>query len=219
MKIRACCYFITATSVDDAVAQARASVAFFRDCLARLAALGVEVQMVRLATNAFEEYVGSAAPDAAAAAFARLDALCAEVSAALGGAVACILSVGDCGDAHLDQLPSLLRSTDMIFANLPLGARPRARGARAGPRSVAPDLARARRVARAVLALAATDGDGLISNGPLKGMPFAFRATVTARLAPGTTIHARPPWLRRESQWLTPQVSSDIRPHPNPITS
>lgn len=190
MKIRAVCYFITGASLDEIRAQVEGALPFFKDALDRLAKLGLPVQMVRFATNSFEEYLAVDASNAdVMASMKALDSLCGEVSAALSG-VACIMSVGDAG-RHVGLLPDILLKTDCLFMNMPLGLAAR-QGAEplptVGPLSGSPDLGRAMECAEAVLALAGAGGagDGLIANGPLTGMPLCFKCTVTARLEPGT---------------------------------
>eukprot|EP00403_Amphidinium_massartii_P004330 CAMPEP_0178385744 /NCGR_PEP_ID=MMETSP0689_2-20121128/8186_1 /TAXON_ID=160604 /ORGANISM="Amphidinium massartii, Strain CS-259" /LENGTH=421 /DNA_ID=CAMNT_0020006027 /DNA_START=64 /DNA_END=1325 /DNA_ORIENTATION=+ len=190
MKIRAVCYFITASSLDDVAQQARLAVPFFKDVLRRLADLGVPVQMVRFATNSFEEYLPDDVSKAEILEAAKfLDNVCKETSETLKG-VACIMSIGDAA-RHVEVVADILRTSSMLFINMPLTLEVEtARGSLpALPPATfpgVPDFPQALRYSKAVIDLAHTGGDGLIPDGPLKGMPLCFKCTVTACLPPGT---------------------------------
>lgn len=188
MKIRAVCYFITGTSIDEIQTQVRGAIQFFKDALSRLKELGMPVQMVRFATNSFEEYLpANSGESEIRECMSALDNLCREVSASLDG-VACIMSIGDVR-RYVQWIPMIMVETESLFANLSLGLSAGAEPLPAvGPLSGSPDLQRAMECADAVLALARQggEGDGLIKAGPLTGMPFCFKCTVTARLEPGT---------------------------------
>mmetsp|Transcript_8567 Transcript_8567/g.15337 ORF Transcript_8567/g.15337 Transcript_8567/m.15337 type:complete len:437 (-) Transcript_8567:76-1386(-) len=186
MKIRAVCYFITASSLQDVAQKAEQAIPFFKDVLQRLAGLGVPVQMVRFATNSFEEYLPEGVDRKGILEAAKfLDDVCKQTTDRLDG-VACIMSIGD-ACLHVEVVADILRGSSMLFINMPLALE--GEGTSSAPlakRLGVPNFTQAKRYAEAVIDLASTGGDGLIPEGPLKGMPLCFKCTVTACLLPGT---------------------------------
>lgn len=178
MKVRAITLFISAPNFGQLCARLEASAAFFRTAIAELRAQGVALQMVRVATNGFDQWA-DAATDAALAQLRELDARLAALERALGSGIAVIGSVGQL-DARLTDgvLVRALATTSRLFASVAM--RTDADGL--------PDLERARECADLILALnAATRASGgLVIDGPLAGAPFCFKLAITAQLGPGT---------------------------------
>lgn len=189
MKVRAVTYFISAQSFEELCERVDASVGFFRAAIGELRARGVDLQMVRIATNGCDQWA-DAAPARALEQLVQLDGRLGALEAEVGGGVSVIASLGQL-DSRLEDgvLVAALSQTSRLFACVAM--RVSADGL--------PDLERAHACARLVLQLndAARTTGGLVVEGPLAGAPFCFKLAVTARLGAGTPFfpgaYAPPP--------------------------
>lgn len=177
VKVRAITHFISAATFQDVCERVDASAVFFRAAIAELREQGVSLQMVRIATNGFDQWADSTAAGALAQ-LRKLDARLELLEAGLGGGVAVVASIGQI-DSRLNDgvLVAALAQTSRLFACVAM-------------RMIdgLPDLVRANECAELVLALnAATRSTrGLVVNGPIAGAPFAFKLAITAGLGAGT---------------------------------
>lgn len=177
MKVRAVTYFVSASSFDRLCASVTESEHFFRQALIALDRGGMSIQMVRIATNSFEDWL-DATKARAISQLQALDRALSALSQALGGAVSVIASIGYATE-RLDDgvLPEALASTEHLFVCLKLRY----------VKGAIPDLGHARRCARLLIDLnrrADPDG-GLVTKGPLRGAPLAFKLAVVANAEPG----------------------------------
>lgn len=206
MKVRAVTYFISAQSFEELCERVDASVGFFRAAIGELRARGVDLQMVRIATNGCDQWA-DAAPALALEQLVQLDGRLGALEAEVGGGVSVIASLGQL-DSRLEDgvLVAALSQTSRLFACVAMRVST----------DGLPDLERAHACARLVLQLndAARTTGGLVVEGPLAGAPFCFKLAVTARLGAGTPFfpgaYAPPPGESAErlapagSTWAAP---------------
>jgi hypothetical protein len=198
MKLRSVTYFVSAASYAELCAAVEGSVAFFHAAIAELAAEGVVLQMARIATNSFEDWVDVDAAKALAQ-LQELDARLAALERTLGNGLSVIASIGQVVERIDDGvLVGALTTTDRLFACVAMRAAPP--DDEVSTHGVAPpDVAHAHACAELVLALnAATRASrGLVLSGPLAGAPYAFKMAVTCGLGAGSPFfpgaHAPPP--------------------------